>query len=498
MGVIMNKSKLFFALIFLFSPALVTPLRAADCENCTRRAALVEFQNLHAPDYENQLDEWKECMLQKFGPGSTFIMDDPKLQQALKDCNSLDEGKTDYMWPSSVASFLAEVLNTDCFHMMLPGGPHPPEYLFKGSFDAGITGVTNDRGREIKSRFILKLYYSGSPEELIKTWTTDSTLTDVTSQTKRMFKNPDAAIRQDKPIENLLWDFEKQPSRCDINPDKKELFPGQETRVKISNIVDFEGRKSREFNRIVVQAVSGKIVGGTPVVSDPDLKAFQVGKEDITFTYAAPDAGNSQAAEDKIIVYNSCDILRKDEYPMPKTGIKDKIAEKRVKLIHADAVMTITQKQVQKLEGAKISWNATEKAVLKYKDSLSDEDEGTFTEYYDVKSWKLTDVSANEIDYENNIKQVTDQAEKDDTETPSLSITFDSKTGKAKEIEVPHFAFWFLFHDEINSRLPGETLGISTDIKGGDGIHTMEGGGTQRIGSVTYEENWNIKRYRIK
>ena len=39
----MNKSKLFFALIFLFSPALVIPLRAADCENCTRRAALVEF-----------------------------------------------------------------------------------------------------------------------------------------------------------------------------------------------------------------------------------------------------------------------------------------------------------------------------------------------------------------------------------------------------------------------------------------------------------------------
>ena len=259
-----------------------------------------------------------------------------------------------------------------------------------------------------------------------------------------------------------------------------------------------EGRKSREFNRIVVQAVNGKIVGGTPVVSDPELKAFQVGKGDITFTYLAPDAGNSQAAEDKIIVYNSCDILRKDEYPMPKTGIKDKIAEKRVKLIHADAVMTITQKQVQKLVGAEISWNATEKAVLEYKDSLSDEDEGTFTEYYDVKSWKLTDVSANEIDYENNIKQVTHQVEKDDTETPSLSITFDSKTGKAKEIEVPHFAFWFLFHDEINSRLPGETFGTSTDIKGGDGIHTMDGGGTQVIGSVTYEENWNIKRYRVK
>jgi len=51
--------------------------------------------------------------------------------------------------------------------MVFPGGLRPPEYLFKGSFDAGLTGVTDDRGREIKSRFILKLYYNGSPEELI-------------------------------------------------------------------------------------------------------------------------------------------------------------------------------------------------------------------------------------------------------------------------------------------------------------------------------------------
>jgi len=55
----MNKSKLFFALGLLFFPVFATPLSAAGCENCARRAALVEFQNLHAPDYENQLDEWR-------------------------------------------------------------------------------------------------------------------------------------------------------------------------------------------------------------------------------------------------------------------------------------------------------------------------------------------------------------------------------------------------------------------------------------------------------
>jgi len=46
-----------------------------------------------------------------------------------------------------------------------------------------------------------------------------------------------------------------------------------------------------------------------------------VGKEDISFNYIAPDEENSNATEDKIIVYNSCDILRKDEYPMAKTAL---------------------------------------------------------------------------------------------------------------------------------------------------------------------------------
>ena len=109
-----------------------------------------------------------------------------------------------------------------------------------------------------------------------------------------------------------------------------------------TGIGSYKTLKSREFNRIVVQAVKGEIVGGTAIVSDPELKAFQVGKEDITFTYIAPDEENSQATEDKIIVYNSCDILRKDEYPMAKTEPKDKIAEKKIELVHYEGQLEMT------------------------------------------------------------------------------------------------------------------------------------------------------------
>jgi len=388
---------------------------------------------------------------------------------------------------------LSERAISPCFHLQnFGGGPKwkPPEYYFTASYEAELNGRN-------KSRLDISLYFEDG--ELIHQWVTESDNPNFTfhAHLQKMFINPSALFRKWVPLDiTLLNDFEKRPYKCNINPDKEELSPGQETKVKISNIADFEGRKSREFNRIVIQAVKGEIIGGTPLLSDPDLKAFQVGKEGITLTYKAPDEENSQATEDKIIIYNSCDILKKDEYPMPKTGLKDKIADKKIKLIHADAVMTITQKLVQNLDGAKVTWKATENAVLKYTDTLSDEDEGTFTENYDVKSWKLSNVKATIIDYENGWKQETQQAEKDDYGTDSLSITFNSKTGKATEVWIPHLAFWFLFRG--TKRLPGETFAFFTDVKGGDGMHEMEGGGTQVMGSVAYEEKWNIKRYRNK
>lgn len=394
---------------------------------------------------------------------------------------------------SSFLSRLVERATSKCFLLKYNSTTSigkPPEYYFTAAYEADLPG-------KIKSRLNIILYFEDGA--FIHNWKTESERPTVTFNwhLNNMFNNPDAVFMQSVPLKlTLLNDFEKQPSKCDIKPDKEEIFPGQEIQVKLSNIVDFEGRKSREFNRIVVQAVDGVIIGGTPLASDPDLMAFQVGKEDITFTYVAPDDENSQAAGDKIVIYNSCDILRKDEYPMPKTGLKDKIAEKKIKLIHADAMMTISQEVVQILDGAEINWKAKENVVLKYTDALSDEDEGTFTEYYDVISWKLTNIKATKRDTEKGLKEETKQAKKDDDGTPSLSITFDSKTGKAKEIEVPVLSFWFLFHDKINSTLPGFTTGFFTDIKEGDGNHTIEGGGIEVVGSVTYKEKWSIKRHK--
>lgn len=318
--------------LMMFLPlflVLAGPLRAADCAGCARRAALVEFRNLHAPDHEKQRDKWQECMTQRLGPGSIFDPDDPELQQALEDCSSLDVGMTDYMWPSSVRTHLAESLTTRCFHLALSGGPRPPEYLFKGSFDAGMAGESDDRGREIKSRFIIELYYNGSPEELIRSWKTDSSLTDVSLQYTRMFENRDSPLLQDKPIEDILWNFERRPVSClvDLRGNEK-VKPGREVEIEIKQFQDSRGQPSRSFNRIVIQAREGRILNGIPLEADPDLKAFTVDKGSVMVQYQAPEVPES--GTDLIWISNSCEILPENKSPIAETEIDTQIAEKEI------------------------------------------------------------------------------------------------------------------------------------------------------------------------
>lgn len=240
----------------------------------------------------------------------------------------------------------------------------------------------------------------------------------------------------------------------------------------------------------------GGIIGGTPLLSDPDLKAFQVGKEDITFTYMAPDEEGSQAAEDKIVIYNSCDILREDEYPMPKTELKDKIAEKRINLIHADAILKMTENYKFTTEDGTETSSSTVNVVLKYTHTESFADEGVFIEHYDIISWNVSNAIANISAGTRNYE--TQKVDKDDQKTEKLVIYFDSKTGKAKYVTLPDVRFWFIFDDLYDTRVEwvGAMYGKQQDIKGGDGIHEMEGDEAGAEGGLEYTGKWEIKRYK--
>jgi hypothetical protein len=204
------------------------------------------------------------------------------------------------------------------------------EYLFRGSFEEDIESETDANGKEIKSRLTISLFYNGLTEEPIKTWVTESSLNSIPSQYNRMFDNKDAEMKKSKPLEKLLWEFEQSPVTCQIRLERDEVAPSEIITVELTDFEDDKGNPSREFNRIVIQAVEGEILGGTQCEIDPALKVFQIGTGTIKFSYKAPSSSN--ITEDTIFIYNSCNILKIPLSPLQKTELKDKIAEKKVQI----------------------------------------------------------------------------------------------------------------------------------------------------------------------
>lgn len=247
----------------------------------------------------------------------------------------------------SIKNHLNSTVITPCFHALSSGEEiprefkpmthaRPHEYFFLVSYEEGMRG-------EIKSRLQVDLFFRGSPEEHVRTWTTetDNPNAKYTLHKNRMFMNDGAVLRGFYPMElTVLNDFEKRPYSCEIKPEKETINPGEIIEVEITNINDIEGIKSREFNRLIVQSPDGEILDGTPLTADNDLKAFRVGDGMVKFRYRAPES--CEKTENTIIVYNSCDILSDDFWPLAISEMKDKIAEKKIHLLCADWSGTVS------------------------------------------------------------------------------------------------------------------------------------------------------------
>jgi hypothetical protein len=309
------------------------------------------------------------------------------------------------------------------------------------------------------------------------------------------FIAPFAAYFQ--PLDKIIFDYERIPERCEIGVEQEEVSPGQEIQAELSDIVDSEGQKSREFNRIVVYASKGEILGGTELDSDPKFKAFRVGDGSIVFTYKAPDTeDNPGNADDTIFVCNSCDIRSESFSSMSSTELRDKIAEKTIKMVKADAEATLTAKCHAADSNMSIDWEFTFKATFQYHDTIADEE--TYQENYDVKSYSLSDVRGTIIDKTDGSKAEAHQGEIDDTHLPdSMWIEFDTKTGKAKEVNLPGLGFNLIF---TNGSKMLQTFGNAfpgmSDVKTGDGVHELGGGGSYSINGVTFSCKWSVQRHR--
>ncbi len=358
---------------------------ASDCSYCCSRSATLEnFQNLHAPDYEDDEEKWRECMNEKMEGESTFSPDNPRLKKALEYCKHLEpeiwsQSRWHYMRPESLVSKLIMGLETEYFNMAGMGyvfgipilGDH--EYSFNGSFEAMIKdgSIIDDdssvSGKPVKSRFILELYYNGESKELVEKWVSERSTNTVDTQFRKMILEADAKMSKDKPIhDKLLWEFEKTPVKCEVKPEKKELIPSEVTTLKISSFKDRKDRTSREFNRIVVHVPKreGVVIDSDSVTLENRYWAYIIGDETVNVSYSAPASCDSEPV---IEIYNSCDMLDSKKVPIWKTKRNKLIAKHKMKIIcpKGHAIFTKTLEQTDIYDFFVSNHNFKKKNVIK-------------------------------------------------------------------------------------------------------------------------------------
>ena len=259
---------------------------------------------------------------------------------------------------AGVKACLREALISECFGIRdysLSGlsaeGLKTSEYLISGTLNVECYDNWNrpDGKAVLKSAdMTIELHYNGKEgRELVKSWHVEKPERDYgdllpeslpgegtgyTNVRNKMCHNRRSLIKLERPIElTVLNDFEKRPWECEIEFDRKEVYSGEEIEIEVINIKDIEGNQSREFNRIIIQALEGKIVDGEGLEHDPDLKAFMVGDGTVTFNYQAPT--DCDVTEDTIRVYRSCTISRDDQWPLSKTELDKDMTEKTFKVI---------------------------------------------------------------------------------------------------------------------------------------------------------------------
>ena len=288
---------------------------------------------------------------------------------------------------------LIEALTSGCFGIRdqsLSGlsseGLKPPEYLISSALNLYCyDDWVKPNGRKVlkSADLTVFLHYNGKGgQELVESWFVEKPERDYgdlpaeslpeedtgyRNVRGRMCKNRRAILRSLRPIElTLLNAFEKRPWECEIDFNREEVYSGEEIEIDVINIKDIEGDRSRGFNRIIIQALEGKIVDGEGLEHDPDLKAFLVGNGSVTFNYQAPTDCNVK--EDTIRVYRSCTISRDDEWPLSKTELDQVMTENTFKVI--------CDKYETKI-GVDVQWEEDEEDS-KETGSLNVDIEGTF------------------------------------------------------------------------------------------------------------------------
>ena len=180
----------------------------------------------------------------------------------------------------------------------------------------------DDEGYPVRSKLTIKLYFEGEQRELVDQWQALGTqakgMTSIDEPNQGtdwsgLCNKLEHEYKNGPGTDEIIRRFEKRPADCSIEPEKEEVDLGESIEIKITDITDVSGQKSREFNRIIVHAEHGKIKNGKECDAGPKYKAFKVGNGTVTMQYEAPDICKS--GSETITVYNSCEILPENKVP---------------------------------------------------------------------------------------------------------------------------------------------------------------------------------------
>ncbi len=293
-----------------------------SCESCSRHGMLVEFLNPHNPDYEERLKEWNDCMRGYLGDATYLGKDtlDPDYNKAVESCSELDPPDKWYCYPAIISTYIGMRFTNPCFHLLspifyAPETDKPPEYFFKGSYEANIEGgriieYDEDYKKPVIAKMKLGLYYNGNSPELVTEWSSENTI----NEPRALFNK----LKTPKSLNPVFEEFEKKPVSIDVKtPTQEELCNKGKAEIVLSGFKDAAGNPSREFNRIVVSIFSGKILNGANSDFGPDYKVFTIGNGEVRVEYQPPD--EKEDGYEWLRVYNSCEILPEEKFPLSKT-----------------------------------------------------------------------------------------------------------------------------------------------------------------------------------
>jgi len=299
---------------------------AQTCVECRRSIPVADCENnALTPEEQAKLKACRDCALAACPPppeGGVYFCDAPT-GTCVEECSL---APNTCAW-STIATSIASVQTSDCTAVYVGTDPRP--YVYRPRYERGL-----DQPR-LQSRLTIDLVYLGESEEVVHTWTAESSTASFSSILDRMFQHDDRVMVK-QSVGSLLDDFEKHPAKASVNsPGTVEA--GSTKTLTVRDIKDDEGRPSASFNRLIVKAEQGRIENGE---ENNAGKLFLVGDGAFEVVYRAPVTCAKKT--DVITVSSSCDIGSFAAFPPYDSPAEKVIARVEVPLSCAGWAGTFT------------------------------------------------------------------------------------------------------------------------------------------------------------